>query len=585
VTDGAPWIVNHPDTRYASAVSDAAFWVLILDLLILLGAAAILGVVCERLRQSAVVGYMLAGVIVGPNGTGLIPDTEQNVVNIIAQLGVALLMFSIGLEFSWSKLKRLGATALGSGVAQIVGTMALAGAVATLFDLSFGASVAVGAIVALSSTAVVAPVLAKRGEIDSPHGRFDLGILLVQDAAVVPLVLLVTALGGEGTVGQVLMGAGQSVLIVGGFVLVAFFGAKYMLPWILRGATSTGNREIVILFAFAAAAGASVAANALGISPALGAFIVAIFLGESPLATQVRADVAPLKTLFVTMFFGSIGMLANPAFVMDNWWLVLVVVTMVAVGKPLVVTPIALVFRLPLRHAIAAGLCMGQIGVFSFVLLQAAQAGDVIGPDLGNILITAIILSILITPYLVALGPAVGSFTELRLRRLGLLRSAKPQDIADPPRHDQGHVALIGFGPAGRAVADALREEDATLALADLNMRTVLAARSAGMRAVVGDATQRETLELLDLASADALVITLPDHRLTIQVIRQARAIAPGLRIIARSRYSAYVGDLERAGAAVVIDEETTLGNRVGEALRDVLKPDDDTEDKDVART
>jgi len=552
---------------------DATFWQLILDLLILLGAAGVLGVLCERLKQSAVVGYMLAGVLVGPNGFAVIQN--EAIVNTISQLGVALLMFSIGLEFSWSKLKRLGATALISGAAQIGGTMALTVPIAMAFGFGFKTSLALGSLVALSSTAVVAPALAKRAELDSPHGRFCLGILLVQDAAVVPLILLVTALAGQGTVSEVLIGAGQSVLIVGGFVLLAWLGARFILPLILR--TLTGNRDIVAVLAFAAAAGASLAAYRLNISPALGAFIVAIFIGESPLATQVRADVAPLRTLFVTLFFGAIGMLADPAFVAAHAHWVLLTIAMIALGKPLVMIPIALGFRMPVRQAVAAGVCMGQVGVFSFVLLQVGQGGGdspLIGPDLAALMVATIIITIFLTPYLVAAASPVGAWTELRLRHWGLVRSRAGEPIADVPRGDKQHVAIIGFGPAGRAVAEALRQEGVPIALVELNLRTVRAARTEGLRAFVGDATQPETLNQLDLPSAAALVITVPDHRLAQQIIQQARSIAPGLHIIARSRYSAYVGDLQRAGAHVVIDEETTLGERVGEALRDALRKD-----------
>jgi len=462
--------------------------------------------------------------------------------------------------------------------------MVVAAVVCLVFGMSFKAGLAVGAMVALSSTAVVAPVLAKRAEIDSPHGRFCLGILLVQDAAVVPLVLLVTALGGQGTVGEVSLGAAKSMAIIAGFVVGAWLSARYILPAILRAATASGNREIVVLLAFAAAAGASFLAYQLNISPALGAFIVAIFLGESPLATQIRADVAPLKTLFVTMFFGSIGMLADPAFVAQNAHWVLLALALVALGKPLVMLPIALGFRLPVRHAVAAGMCMGQVGVFSFVLLQVATSGDaaLVDDTVENILVAVIILSIFLTPYLVGGASTVGGWAELRLRRLGVVKTKAGAPVADEPRGDRGHVVIIGFGPAGRAVAEALKEQDTPIAMSDLNMRTVLSARSMGMRAIVGDATQAETLEALDLPSATALVITVPDHRLAQQIIRLARGIDPNVRIIARSRYSAYVGDLKRAGATVVVDEETTLGRRVGKALHDVLYAGDQATDDSI---
>ena len=357
-------------------------WNLVFDGLLVLAVAMVFGAVAERFKQSAIVGYMLAGVIVGPAVTGLIPDREEQNIVSIASLGVTLLMFTIGLEFSWSKLRRLGLRAVFAGTFQITLSLALAWLICTLFGQSWKTGIVFGAAVAMSSTGVVMPALARSGDVDSTHGRFALGILLVQDAAVVPAILIVTALGGEGTVGQVMTDTAISFGIVGGFI--AFFAAfsAFVLPALVRFTAPTHNRDMPVLFAIVASMGAAGLAHWFELSPALGAFIAAVFLGESVIATQLRGDIGSLKTIFVTLFFASIGMLAEPVWMAQNWLAVLTATSLVILGKPLVVYIVAKVMGLTHRAAVAAGVCMGQVGVFSFVLAQLGNTP--VAPSVGE---------------------------------------------------------------------------------------------------------------------------------------------------------------------------------------------------------
>ena len=548
-------------------------WEMLRDLVLLLGGALTLGIVMERLKQSALAGYLLAGVLMGPNALDVISNDDA--VQSLGNLGVTLLLFTIGLEFSWSKLRRLGGFALLSGSTQIGLTMLGFAAASMGLGLDLGAAVAVGGIVSLSSTGVVLPALQKRAQMDSPHGRFALGILLIQDAAVVPLVLLLTAISGGGTATQVLTGGGISVGLVVAFFVVFFLIAKFVLPWLVRFGTKTGNREAPVLFALVIAVGSAWTANALGLSAALGAFIAGIFLGESVIARQLRGDVAPLKTVFVTLFFAAIGMYADPKWIAANPLLVAGGIAAVVVGKTAVTTGIALGLRLTPRHAAAAGLATSQIGVFSFVLAQIALGTEadpgVIDRATFDLLVSVAVATLFGTPYLVALATPTGLAFERVLVKLGFTPRgpATGEDAAPEPLRD--HVVLVGFGPAGRAIADSLEQQHRGVFVIDLNPRLVTEARKRGLAAVQGDATAVELLRFAGVDRAAAVVVTLPDHRLATEVVSQARSACPSVTVLARARYSAYVSAFEEVGAHAVIDEEASVGRALGVALRRVI--------------
>ncbi|MEM9295193.1 MAG: cation:proton antiporter [Planctomycetota bacterium] len=558
-------------------------WGPLVDVVVLLLGAMILGAIMERLKQSAVVGFMLAGVLLGPhvNLAGLFQAgvQDEDVVNQIAQFGVVLLMFTIGLEFSVSKLRTLGAGTLLAGGLQIAGTIALVMSIGLALGMRPAAAFALGATLALSSTGVVVPVLQRRGELDSPFGRFCLGVLLVQDAAVVPLVLIVSALATGGGAADVLTGTAKSFAIVGLFVAACWAFAKYAMPALVRFAAPARNREMPILFAFVAAMGSAAAAHHVGISAALGAFLAAIFLGESLIASQLRADMGPFRSVFITLFFASIGMLLDPAWAWNHAPLVLAATAAVLLGKPLVVAIVGLIMKLQPRNAVAAGACMCQIGVFSFVLADVARGG---GPDapnplfnenLFNLVVAVTILCLFATPYGVGLARPLGRNAERLLRNLGLVKRAAPDNTQNAPA-STGHVIVIGLGPAGKAVAQAVKKQGGDVVLADLNPRSVLEARAQGDKAFVGDASNPDILKLLGIHNASAIVITLPDHRLTTAVIVEARSMNPALTVVARSRYARYTGLLQAAGAHAVIDEEHEVGRRLGKQVTAVGLPD-----------
>jgi len=546
-------------------------WNALLDILILLLAALVLGALCERLRQSPILGYLAAGTLLGPNALSIVSNTSQ--VSDIAELGVALLLFTIGLEFSWSRLRKLGPAALGGGTAQILVTLGIGAGVAMLFGMSMQSAITIGALVALSSTACVLRLLVSRAEIDSHHGRHALGILLMQDIAVVPLVLLVTVLGEQGSIEQVGMGIFKSLFLAFVLVSILYVALKWVVPRILEFEALHRNRDLPILLAIVTGLGSAWGSHQLGLSPALGAFIAGMILAESPFATQIRADIGSIRTLLVTLFFSSIGMLGDPAWFASHLPAVLTLVAAIVVGKALIIWVILRAFRLTHTNALAAGICLGQVGEFSFVL-AAVGRGTVISEELFTLIISATITTLFFTPYLVALAPRISVFIVEFLGKLKLIDPGVTH-AGDPASPSTDHIIIIGFGPAGQAVGQSLSQMAQRVSVIDLNPSTPILSRQLGLAGTIGDATQPDVLEHANVTSAAAVIVTVPDPAAACAIVELVRWLAPDVHIIARARYHRYFEDLHAGGAHEVIDEEHLVGTRLAARLRKKIRSDE----------
>lgn len=558
-------------------------WQAATDLILTLGVALVCGAVAERFRQSAIVGYLLAGVIAGPHGLRLIHFPDR--VHSIAEFGVVLLLFAIGLEYSIPRLRQMGFGALWGGILQVVITISV-GAFA-LIAIGFGVAPAVsfGAMIAMSSTACVLRVLMDRGAIDSMHGRNAVAILLVQDMAVVPLLLLLVVLNGGGAWTDSLLLVGKTVVGGGALVVLLYILLKHLVPRVLSSSQLARNRELPILLAVVLALGSAGAAEAAGVSPALGAFVAGVLLGETPFASQIRADVGSLRTVLVTLFFASIGMLASPAWAWDNAGVVLVFVLLVLVGKAVIVWLVLRTLKLPDGPALATGLCIAQVGEFSFVLAHAT--GDSTLDSNGVQLIAAsCLLTLLVTPYLIGLAPAVTA----RMHRLRPVRSrmlAAPAESgagADDLRmadaaHHEGHVnrgrdlLIVGFGPAGHMLAATLFDDYAERILVlDLNARNAEAATLFGLPFVFGDATNIETLQHFGAGHMKAIAISVPDPDIARRILEACRITAPQALIFVRSRYHIRRWELLLGGAHEVVDEEQEVGFTMADLIREAMR-------------
>jgi len=542
-------------------------WTTLLDILVLLTAAMVLGGLCERLRQSPLLGYLLAGTLLGPNALDLLPSHAA--VTAIAELGVALLLFTIGLEFSWRRLRAVGPIALGGGTLQVLLTGTLTTVVCMTLGLGLRASLAVGAMIAISSTAAVARLLANRAEIDAIHGRNAIGILLLQDIAVVPLVIMVVALGSGASLvafgWAAIRAVGLAVLLVGALHILL----NHVVPLLLN--TRTRNRDLPILLAVVTGVGAAWASYALGFSPVLGAFVAGMLLAESPFATQIRANVGPLQTLFVTLFFSSIGMLSNPAWVVGNWVALVAAVVAIVVGKAAITTGVTRLFRFPLGQSLATGVVLAQVGEFSLVIAGVALSVEVIDAEVFELIIAALTITLFLTPYLVALAPRLAT----SVGRLPTLSGSGVQPTGEGPNPANvvsDHLVIVGFGPAGQRVAEAMMEERSLpILVVDLNASTVELAQSYGFKAYIGDAIREDVLEGLHVRTAAAVAVTVPDPGTARQIVELVRSLSPDTAIVVRSRYHVHRWQLDVAGACAVVDEEDEVGLGIASATRQLL--------------
>jgi CPA2 family monovalent cation:H+ antiporter-2 len=552
----------------AVAVADSGIWEVLFQLFALLATALVMGMLAERLGQSAILGYLTAGMILGPQGSGVV--SRDSGVPVIAELGVSLLLFAIGLEFSARRLMRLGPVAGLGGSLQVGLTLGAATGAGLLFGLDLKNSLCLGSAVALSSTACVLRLLTDRAEIDSVHGRASLGILLLQDIAVVPLVLLVTMLAGEAGPSAMFLGLGKALGLIAALLLGFRLLSRFVIPPVMRQLSLSRDRELLVLLAVVLAIGSALAAHSLSLSPALGAFIAGMMLAESPFATQIRADVGGLRILFITLFFASVGMLGDPRWILANLPSVLGATLLIIGGKTLVTFFVARAFRLPVRYALATGIILAQVGEFGVVIAGIAASGGLLGEQPFRLLVSATLLTLFATPWLVRIARPAGRWLENRLRR------NPPPGIpggSDAPDNAKDLVFVIGFGPAGRRVATELDQLDEVECLViDLRPANIDLAKSMGLRAVLGDATHPEFLLHHGILNAVAVVITVPDHRTVVRLTGSIRHLGDEIAVIARSRYHALTDEIVEAGASVAIDEEQLTGRRLVAATREMMR-------------
>jgi CPA2 family monovalent cation:H+ antiporter-2 len=458
------------------------------------------------------------------------------------------------------RLKKLGTKPLLGGAVQVVLTVLLAFAVALPFGLATREAVAVGAMVALSSTAVVLRILMERGEMEMPHGRNSLGVLLTQDMAVVPLALLMTILGGEGAAAEIASSVGKLLLMAGGLV-VGLILLNKIAVLALGTLTLHRNRELTVVFAVVAGLGAAWASHYAGISPALGAFVAGMLLGSSAFATQIRADISPLRVVLLTLFFGAAGMVADPIWILGNLHIVGMVVALLTIGKLVVIWTIFLALGQSTRVAAATGLCLAQVGEFAFVLGSIGRTSGVVTEDIYALVVSVAIVSFFLSAFLVPVAPRFGDVMACLFRATHTLSTDKAETKAAP------EVAIIGFGPAGQIAARPLIDNGVRVTVIDLNREGVRKAQQQGFHGEVGDATQIDVLEHARLHECKAIVITVPHHKSAMTILEHVRKTAPHVHVIVRSRYELHIADYVVAGAHAVAGDEQQVGESLATHL------------------
>lgn len=520
------------------------------DLLILLALSVGVVIGLHRVGLPPIVGFLAVGVLSGPHGLGLIQDPHD--VELLAELGVVLLLFTVGIELSLEKLTRLRWLLVIGGGLQVGLTLGLGALLAHLGGVDWSKAVFLGMLLSLSSTAIVLRMVADRGEVDTPYGRACVAILIFQDLCIVPMVLVTPFLAGQGGGwGPLAWVAAKGLLFVAGAVLAA----RYAVPWVFRLAVRTRRREVFVLTVALLCLGAALASAAVGLSLALGAFIAGLILSESEYGVQALGDALPFREVFNSLFFISVGLLLDVRIVIQNPGWVLGSVAAILTLKAAVTGGATLVLGFPLRVAAAAGLALSQIGEFSFVLSRAGIEAGLLGPRFEQIFLAAAVITMALTPWLHGAGMwAQAREGSLASWRLPLFRGESAPVALSHTLED--HVVIVGYGVNGRNLARVLAWEHIPFAAVEMNPATVRAERGQGVPILYGDATTPETLHHAGIADARVLVVAISDAAATRRVVALANRLNPRLHVIARTRYVQEVPPLLALGAGDVIPEE-----------------------------
>ncbi|MEE9555121.1 MAG: cation:proton antiporter [candidate division Zixibacteria bacterium] len=528
------------------------------DLLIILSAALVVVAVLQKLRIPSIAGFILAGILVGPHGLSLVKDPRE--IQHLAEIGVALLLFGIGLELSLAKMKRLWKLAVLGGVLQVCSTIMIAYLVATFLGYEPAFSIFIGFLVSLSSTAVVLKGLEGRGEIDAPHGRLTLGILLFQDFMVIPMILVVPILGaGEVPAGKLFSLMGRAIAII-----LLVIGAAYLaVPRILRAVADLRQRHLFILAVLIISMGTAWAISTAGVSLAIGAFLAGLVVAGSEYRHQALNDMIPFKEVFASIFFISIGMLLDVSIVVDNLALLFILLAAIMMGKFVIVFVTGLIMRLPGRVSILAAVSLAQMGEFAFVLSVTARQFDLIPEIEESYIMAAAVCSMLLTPFAIAIGPRLAAGVG-RIRVLTRMMDVSSVEDADSLETElSGHIIIGGFGFAGLTLATALKECGIRYLIVDINPENVQKAAALGHPAFFGDVSSSEVLRKLEITSAAELILVINDPTALERAIIAAREISSDVHIVVRTGYLLDIEPLTKAGAQAVVPSERESAARV----------------------
>ncbi|MEZ4462769.1 MAG: cation:proton antiporter [bacterium] len=522
------------------------------EVAVIAGISVLVSVVLSRFGVPAVTGLLATGALIGPNAVGLV--TNRADIEILSEVGVVLLLFTIGLEFSLERLKAIFKTVALGGAFQVAGTMAATIAVAMWAGFDLRQSIFFGFVFALSSTAVVLRGLSERRELDAPHGRFIVGTLLFQDVLVVPMVLLVPVLASAGGVSEALLGVGmamgKAILVVAAFLVVA----RTVVPRVLGWVDATRNREVFVLAVLAICIGTAWATAQTGLSLALGAFLGGMVVADTQYRHRAMGDMLPLRDVFVSVFFVSLGMFFDARLFVENWQTVLLLTAGFVLAKGFVATLAAAVMKFPPRAAWLAGVGLAQFGEFGFVLLRMGQAEGLVPAAQLDPLLNAGIISMFLTPLLVRLAPHVSAGERLLSP---LARVLGERGFDEPGAHAMhNHVVVVGYGVAGRLVVETLKRLGIDYVGLELNAESVREAQKHGLNIHYADATSDETLESVHVPGARAVVVLINDPSASIRVVEAIRRTSATVPVLLRTRYFAEVSTGEDAGASIVVAEE-----------------------------
>jgi CPA2 family monovalent cation:H+ antiporter-2 len=523
----------------------------VLNLTILLVTALIGGMIAHRLKQPIILGYLVVGITVGPDALGLVGNRE--LVESMATIGVALLMLTLGLEFSFAQLRQVGRIGLWGGLAQIMATSVI-GFTLGLFVLKWPLSEALlfGLVIYNSSTAVCLKLLIDRAELDSAHGRIMIAVLILQDVTVVVMMVVMPLLGEPPSAMAVAVGTAliKAVAFTGAAVVLGL----WIMPWLLGRVGGIRSRELFLLTVLALCLGAAIGTYYFGLPVVLGSFVIGLTLRESRYAQEALAEVTPLRDIFAALFFVSLGMLLSPAYLIQHWQLVLITVLMVSIVKSAVIYAIVRLFGYSGRVAMITGTGLIQVGEFGFILAQAGVTSGIVNQDFRSLMLACSIISMLLTPLTISLavrfspkytlGP-----TGLKLRQPGKEEYPYSETKSNP-------IILAGYGRVGRHVTQALHQNGMAFTVIEIDPQLVMELRKLEVTTIYGDASNEHILRQAGAGNASILVVTYPDPLAVIQTAKNALRLNPAIKILARLNRPADSGTLKKLGNVELVSPE-----------------------------
>lgn len=538
---------------------------LIIDLVIVLAVAAAGGLLASVLRQPALLGYLLGGMIVGPASLGWIKEFIQ--VETLAQFGVALLLFALGVEFSFAELRKVKAIALAGGSLQIILTITIT----TLIALGLGwvlepaQGVFLGAILSLSSTAVVLKCLMERNETETPHGQVMLGILVVQDLALGLMLAILPALDQPAE--AIAMSLLTALLKISLFAGGAAIAGIYLVPQLLRFLAMTESRELFLLGVVALCLGIALLTEHLGFSIEMGAFVAGLLISEVEYADQTLTYVEPLRDIFAALFFVSVGMLIDPIFLWNHLELIVGLVALVLLGKFAIATPLVLAFGYSLRTALLVGLGLAQIGEFSFVLTARALGLGLISRPVYLFILGTTAMTLMLTPFLLKLMPKLLDWAEqvpwlMRYFDQTGITLATAEEL---PR--ENHVVVCGYGRVGRKVVQLLQSHNYPVVVVDLSEAAMQQLRTDGVSYIYGNAASLHVLESAGVSDARAMAIALPDPMSTRLCLKRSLELSPELDVVVQANQEKDIELLYQLGAREVVQSEFEVSLEVSTHL------------------
>ena len=536
---------------------------------ILLAAALVGGLLAHRLRQPVVLGYLIIGVAIGPHALGLVGDLD--IVEASATIGVSLLMFTLGMEISIAQLRDVGKIGIWGGISQIVVTIGLGTLVGlVIFQWSLSQAIIFGLIISLSSTAVCLKILMDRGELSSVQGRIMVAILILQDISVVFVALVMPLVGGvaDNLPLAVVISLGKVIAFVGATIILG----RWVIPWLLGGVGGFRSRELFLLTILVLCLGAAVSTHVFGLSIIFGAFLVGLVLRETRFVHQAIAEITPLRDIFASLFFVSLGMLLDPAFLIENLPIILLTVVSIFAIKVVTITGIVVLFGYSTRIAILTAVGLFQIGEFSFIIAQGGLETGIITEHFYSVILASAVITMILTPLSISLVTQLHHRLVLATgRKRPGVSASEEEPVVLPSTDTPKRVVIAGYGEVGRSIASGLYEANIPHIVIDDDPERVSEAKVRGHPRIYGDATNINVLSKADLGQASALVVAYPDPMTVITTVKVAQLLNPDLPIVARASRRNDVDRLKRLGVVDLVIPEREAGYKFVKILLNVI--------------